>query len=114
MFAVAHPKGMLSQWVECIWLYDARGEDRGPEVVLPTGTVEVVFDLSGEGMPISSPNTRQGVTFHELVVCGPHNRPFTLHNGPNDCVFGIHLKPAGAARFLSVSACHLTNRHTNL
>jgi AraC-like DNA-binding protein len=114
MFATAQPKGMLSNWVDCIWIYDAAGQGRGQELALPTGTVEIVFDLSENGMPLSAAGKSGPEIFRELVVCGPHNRAFTLHNGSSDHVLGIHLKPAAAARFLLISASDLANQHVEL
>ena len=59
---VPHPP--LSDFVELFWAYDAYGEGRARERVLPSGTCELVIDLSeATGAPI---------------VCGAHSEAFVI------------------------------------
>ena len=89
------PRAPLSDFVELFWAYEAYGEGRRRERVLPTGTYELVFDLSaGAGAPF---------------VCGAHSEAFIIDVAARPTLIGVHFKPGGAFPFLDVPATELRN-----
>lgn len=98
MLVRMRPRPPLDQFVECLWRMDAGASPHAQERALPTGTVELVFDL------------RAG----EPIICGPHSSYFLLDTSVAISVMGVHFKPGGAAAFLGAPAGEFADRHVNL
>jgi AraC-like DNA-binding protein len=92
------PDGALAEHVRCVWLY--RGEPAGfqSEVVMPTGDLDLVLDL----------------TTARAVASGPSNRPFRLEAGTRREAMGAVFKVGGAAALLGVPLTALRNRRVPL
>jgi AraC-like DNA-binding protein len=89
------PRPPLSDLVDLFWAYDAYGEGRARERVLPSGTCELVIDLSeANGAPI---------------VCGAHSEAFVIDVATRPALLGVHFKPGGAYPFLGMPASELHN-----
>src|SRR5262249_23663116 len=85
------------------------------ERALPTGTIELVFNLGAERMRFfKDDEDRVGQTFSESVVCGPHSRYFVLDTSRSSPAVGIHFRPGGALPFLGAPADELRDRHVAL
>ena len=98
MLVRMRPRPPLDQFVECLWRMDAGPSPHARERALPTGTVELVFDL------------RAG----EPVICGPHSSYFELDTSVAISVIGVHFKPGGAAAFLGTPAGEFADRLVSL
>jgi AraC-like DNA-binding protein len=94
------PAQPLTQFVELIWLYQRDSMPHPRELALPTGTVELVFEM------------QQGTV--APVICGPHSLPFVIETAKPALLLGIHFKPGGAFPFLGLPAGELQNVHVSL
>src|SRR5262245_7171154 len=93
------PPPPLSDFVALLWLYEGYAPPHTKERLLPSGTVELVIDLSedtsGEG----------------ALVCGAHSRFFEIDTSAETNVIGVHFKPGGAFPFFDPPAGELHNQH---
>ena len=97
------PRPPLSDLVELLWLFESVASAHASERVLPTGTVELVINLSD--------NTAGSF---DAVVAGPHSRFFVLDTSRPSSIIGVHFKPGGAFPFLALPVDELRNRHVPL
>ena len=82
MFLHAVPKPPLSTHVRLLWYYEGYAPASPRERLLPTGTLEIVFELSGQPSRVfRDENDATGATFPHSVVCGPQSRYFILDTG---------------------------------
>ena len=115
MFYRTVPKPPLSKHVEMLWYFEGYAPASARERLLPTGTVELVFDLSGRPSRIFCDDTdEEGATFRGSVLCGPHSRYFVLDTSTPQTVAGIHFAPHGAARFFREPLYEMRDRHVLL
>lgn len=94
------PSPALADHVELFWAMETLSPAAGLERVLPSGTVELVFDLDD---PSRAP-----------VICGPHDAAFVMRRARRDSFVGVHFKPGGAASLLGVPASELANARIGL
>jgi AraC-like DNA-binding protein len=87
------PKPPLSEFVDQIWLYSGYSVPHKQERLMPTGTMELVFDL----------------TLGVVVLAGVHSRPTIIDTAGMLHILGIHFRPGGAFPFLGVPASELHN-----
>jgi AraC-like DNA-binding protein len=87
------PKHPLSEFVDQIWLYSGYSVPHKQERLMPTGTMELVFDL----------------TLGVAVLAGVHSVPTIIDTAGCMQILGIHFRPGGAFPFLGVPACELHN-----
>jgi len=94
------PAQLLAQFVDLLWLCQRDSLPHAKELALPTGTVELVFDVrEGNDNP---------------VICGPHSRSFVIGTAKPVSLLGIHFKPGGAFPFLGLPAGELHNEQVSL
>ena len=94
------PRPPLSAFVELLWLFERPAPSHGSERVLPTGTTELVIDLTNDGF--------------DAVVAGPHSRYFVLDTSRPTSVIGAHFKPGGVFAFLGLPVGELHNSYVPL
>lgn len=87
------PKAPLSDFVDQIWLYSGYTVSHQQERLMPTGTMELVFDL----------------TLGDAVLCGAHSVPTTIDTSVCATIVGVHFRPGGAFPFLGIPASELHN-----
>ena len=87
------PKPPLSEFVDQLWLYTGYSTPHKQERLMPTGTMELVLDLTGGSM----------------VLAGVHSRPTLIETASFMQILGVHFHPGGAFPFLGVPACELHN-----
>src|ERR1700753_1532010 len=91
------PSPPLSNFVELFWLYHGYQQPHEKERLLPTGTVELVFDLRDNLTKVyDRENHRHFESFPGGIVCGPHSEHFVIDTAAQASVMGIHFKPGGA------------------
>ncbi len=109
------PKAPLSTFVELLWLYEGDAPGHARERLLPTGTVELIFELEERPSHLYERETPDRVrTFKGPLVCGVHSEYFLLDTSQPYRVLGAHFKPGGAAPFLGLPLDELHNRHVGL
>ncbi|HEY3740659.1 MAG TPA: AraC family transcriptional regulator [Bryobacteraceae bacterium] len=116
MFLHVHPKPPLSKHVEVLWYHESYSPGSPRERLLPTGTLEIVIDLTDQPSRIfRDENDSSGVAaFRSSVVSGPQSRYFVLDTSAPQTVAGIHFAPGGAARFFREPLSELRDRHLSL
>src|SRR5687767_12431933 len=90
-YSVSEPP--LSDLVSMFWLAEDYAPPHPRERVLPTGTVELVVNLSAPA----------------ILVSGARFEFFVLDTSSPLCVLGVQFQPGGAAPFLNVPAGELCN-----
>jgi AraC-like DNA-binding protein len=116
MIARFHQPGPpLQPFVDCLWHFQGYSVTHTRERALPTGTIEVVFNLGEERARIFHDDADlDGQEFRESVVCGPQSSYFVLDTSRPGTVLGIHFRPGGATPFLGFPSHELTDRHVAL
>ena len=115
MFLHVVPKPPLSKHVRLLWYYEGYAPAAQRERLLPTGTVDVVFDLSDRPSRIyRDDGDLTGETHRGGILCGPHSRYFVLDTSKPRTVAGIHFAPGGAARFFKHPLNEMRNQHVPL
>ena len=115
MFLQSVPKPPLSKHVQLLWYFENYTPAAKRERLLPTGTVELVFDLSSAHSRIFKDDAdQQGATYRGGLLCGPHSRYFVLDTSQPQTVAGIHFAPGGAARFFRQPVAEMRNQHVPL
>jgi AraC-like DNA-binding protein len=115
MFLHVVPKPPLDKHVQLLWFYEGYAPTSPRERLLPTGTLEIVFDLSDQPSRIfRDEDDRTGATFNGSVVCGPHSRYFVLETSKPQNVAGIHFAPGGASQFFRAPVSEMRDQHVSL
>src|SRR5215813_12929517 len=85
------------------------------EQILPSGTVELVINLSDDEIWIYDPShpnhTRR---YPGAVVSGPYSNFFLIDPLQHASIIGVHFRPGRAVPVLGVSACELADAHVDL
>jgi AraC-like DNA-binding protein len=88
------PDAPLSKLIEHIWLFDGTSPAHAKERVLPSGTVQLIIDLSSRREPI---------------VVGPRSEHMVIETAGRVSMLGVHFKPGGAFPFFGLPASELHN-----
>src|SRR5882724_1640172 len=115
LYRLYSPPPPLGHFVELLWLYEGFRPAHPKERLLPTGTVEIVFDLREDR--ILTYGRREKMRSFYLsgsVVCGAHSEFFVIDTASQDGVMGVHFRPGGAYPFLKLPAGELHNEHVDL
>jgi AraC-like DNA-binding protein len=114
-FEVHPPPTRLAGSVGYFWsLTDAPSHAR--ERVVPSGTVEIVFNLHEDELRIERPGDdgREAARFRGAVVSGPYGRAFGVETRAHASIVGVHFEPGGAAAVLGLPASELADAHVAL
>lgn len=112
----AQPVAMLSPFVECFWYVETSREETElrPDAILPNGTRNLIFNLSGNPHREFLSETCQH--FQELKtywLSGLRDSAVIVGPTVSTRVIGIRFKPAGLIPFLDVPSRELTNLTVN-
>jgi AraC-like DNA-binding protein len=109
------PRAPLREFVSDFWLYENYEGEHQRELILPSGTFEVVFNLHEDEIRIYSPaEPRRCHRFAGALVSGPYSRSFMSDAAEERAILGVHCKPGGAAAILGIPAGEFRDRHVNL
>lgn len=113
MFTSRMPSGLLGEFVQSIWLHDGASPGQGADLRLPTGVVELVFNLREDCFSLSD---GAGVcrVYPGAVVVGPYRRAYVLDIARQSCVLGVVFRPGGARPLVDASLHELVDRHVAL
>lgn len=110
---VPHPP--LDLFVDDFWLYENYHGAHGRELILPSGTFEMVFNLEEDEFRIYDPaDPLRCRRFSGAVVSGPYSRSFMSDAAEEKSLLGVHFRPGGAAGLLELSAAELRDEHVDL
>jgi AraC-like DNA-binding protein len=115
LFRSYTPAEPLRPFAEDFWLYENYSGVHARERILPSGTVELVFNLREDEIRIYGPGEWQSCRrFSGAVISGPYAGAFMSDAEEETAIMGVHLKPGGVFPLLGLPAGPLTNRHVNL
>jgi AraC-like DNA-binding protein len=108
------PGPPLGDFVGRLW----QCSDKPPhsrERILPSGTIELVFNLCDDEIRIYDPADYDRCTrFSGAVVSGAYSTFFVIDPLQHASIIGVHFRPGGAFPFLGVPAGELANTHVDL
>ncbi len=109
------PRPPLSDFVELLWSYEGDDPPHAKERVLPTGTVELIVNLSEDTERVyDGQDPARFQSFRGALVCGAHSGYFVIDTASQASIMGVHFKPGGAFPFLGLPACELRDTHVSL
>jgi AraC-like DNA-binding protein len=109
------PAPPLSAFIDQFWYACGHVPDRKRQTALPTGSVDLTFNLASEDLWVfADADDRVGMKFDGAVVHGAQSRYFVLDARRDVHVVGVHFRPGGGAALLGVGAQELTDRHIAL
>lgn len=109
------PRAPLCEFVSDFWLYENYEGEHQRELILPSGTFEMVFNLQEDELRIYRPmEPQQFHRFDGALVSGPYSGSFMSDAAEERAILGVHFKPAGAVAILGIPAGEFRDRHVNL
>lgn len=114
LYLTHKPAAPLNEFVDYLWLVE-KGSAPRKELILPSGTVELVVNLRENQIRIHDPvRLEECRRFSGALISGTYSGAFACDGAQHDAMFGVHFKPGGAFPFLGVSAGELANAHADL
>lgn len=114
-FRSVRPPQHLAEFVDNIWLYEGYEAAHTNERILPSGTIELVFNLREDEIRIyRTDDLNECSRYSGAVVSGPYKHGFASDTTEEAFIMGVHFSPGGAFPFLGVSGDELTNAHVDL
>jgi AraC-like DNA-binding protein len=112
-YLVHRPGPRLGSLVESLWLLtDAPAHGR--ERIVPSGTVELVFNLHEDEFRIGESAGGKERRYRGAMVSGCYSEAFDIDTRAHNLVLGVHFKPGGAGSVLGVPTSELANEHVGL
>jgi AraC-like DNA-binding protein len=109
------PRPPLSEFVELLWFYQGCPQPHLKERALPTGTMELVVNLSHDQLRVFDRHESHSFrSFPGSMVCGAHSEFFVIEPNQDQSIVGVHFKPGGAFPFFNLPAGELHNTHLSL
>lgn len=113
MYSFRNPRGSLGQVIDRIWMCEDNPAHTR-ELILPSGTVELVFNLHDDEIRIYDPTRLdQCRRLSGAVVSGPYRTCFAIDPAQHASIMGVHFKPGGAFPFFG-AVNELADTHVNL
>jgi AraC-like DNA-binding protein len=110
-FVSRPPAPWLAPYVERVWALSEIASHTS-EVVLPTGTFELVVNLEDDEIIVSRDDVE--TRYSGAIVSGANTQPFAIDPRVHQRIVGVHFRPGGAAPFFGTAPAELTNRHVDL
>ena len=109
------PPAPLAAFVDLLWYRRGRQPDSRRNRALPTGNVDLVFDLDDHGLRVFADDRMRNATHARgAIVHGPQSRYFVLEARSDVHVLGVHFHPGAGALLLGTPARALADRHVAL
>lgn len=105
----------LGDFVDNFWFFDDYAPPFLKERILPSGTIEMVFNLRDDQLRIYDPlQPDRFRRFHGSLVSGAYSRCFVIDTLQEASIMGVHFKPGGAFPFLGLPVGEIADHHVNL
>ena len=115
LFRTYRPRAPLCEFVSDLWLYENYESDHQRELILPSGTFEMVFNLQEDELRIYSPEQPKACRrFGGALVSGPYAGSFMSDVAEERAILGVHFKPGGAFAILGIPANEFRDLHVDL
>jgi AraC-like DNA-binding protein len=115
LFRSYKPHRPLSNFIETLWVYSGFESPRLKELIFPSGTFELVFNLRDNMIRIyKDAASDEFQCYSGAIASGPYAGPFVTDTALEASVMGVHFKPGGAFPFLGPPADELRDRHIDL
>jgi len=116
MISLRHiPRRPLSQFVDCLWLYEGYTQPHAKERVLPTGQMQIVINLLEDKSCIyDREDPERCQTFSGSLLAGAHSEYLVISTALQASVIGVNFKPGGAFPFLRMPAGELRDTTVSL
>jgi AraC-like DNA-binding protein len=115
LFRSYRPRAPLCELVSDFWLYENYEGVHQRELILPSGTFEMVFNLQEDELRIYNPaEPNESRRYAGALVSGPYTAPFMSDAAEERAILGVHFKPGGAVAVLGIAADELRDSHINL
>jgi AraC-like DNA-binding protein len=116
MISLRHiPRHPLSQFVDCLWLYEGYTQPHAKERVLPTGQMQIVINLLEDKSCIyDREDTERCQTFGGSLLAGAHSEYLVISTAMQASVIGVNFKPGGVFPFLRMPAGELRDTTVSL
>lgn len=109
------PAPPLGDFVDNFWLFDDYVSPFFKERILPSGTLEMVFNLRDDELRIYDPlRPERCKHFSGALVSGAYGGFFVIDTVQETSIMGVHFKPGGAFPFLGAPAGELADLHVDL
>ncbi len=109
------PSPPLEDAVEAFWAYEGYQPPHAFERVFPSGTVEILLNLTDGFLRCRDPQSGSlHAQWHGLLVAGVHHAYQLVETAQQYAMLGVALKPGGAWRLFGIAADELTDRHVPL
>lgn len=98
------PRPPLSEFVELFWSYEGYNSPHARERVIPTGTMQLIFNLREDEFRVYD---RQGDLFQRFggaLISGAHSEFVVIDTASQASTIGAHFRPGGAYPFLGLPA----------
>ena len=108
------PGPPLEEYIERFW-YCSDTPSHPRERILPSGTVELVINLSDDEIRIYDPSDpARPRRYPGAVVSGPYSNFFLIDPLVHASIIGVHFRPGRAVPVLGVAASDLADAHVDL
>lgn len=102
------PRPPLSDFVELFWLYEGYDPPQVMERVIPTGTMQLIFNLREDELRVyDRQDHNRFQSFGGCLISGAHSEFVVIDTASQASTMGVHFKPGGAHPFLGLPASEL-------
>lgn len=114
MYVSRIPRSPLNKYIERLWACsDTPTHPR--ERILPSGTFELVINLTDDSIRIYSPSDpNRFVRYPGAVLSGPYSRCFLIDPAQHASIIAVHFKPGCAFPFFRIPAREFSDIHVGL
>jgi len=114
MYFRRRPHPSLAQHINYYWCVSDAPRRESVHVV-PSGTLEIVFNLDGGKNRIGDPiEPARFAPYADAVVSGAQSRYFVIDVSAHASLIGVHFRPGGAFALLGMPPGALSDAHANL
>lgn len=105
-------QAQLSLFITSFWIHRSDPRPYACQRALPTGTAQLVIDLSGDGLFVPDPaSAGESRSMSHALMHGPYAQPFLVGTDRPTWKLGVNFAPGGAYPFFAPPVSELQNAH---